>query len=224
MWKTWPDAWLSVASFEMLGGRICCRSGNNTCIAAHFKPWLHRVQKKRRLRRRVYSVPGPNAVWHIDGYDKLSRYGITIHGCVDGFSRQIIWLNAGVSHKNPNIIATYYIESIWKQHVPTKVTRRLRNRERPCWDYTKNSPRRNHRDEYAGNRSFLYGKSTQNQRIECLWGMVRRQGMQYWINFFQELAESGFHDGGYLDQELSRFCFLEMVQVWQADKNCFLKK
>ncbi|XP_052675135.1 uncharacterized protein LOC128156857 [Crassostrea angulata] len=42
--------------------------------------------------------------------------------------------------------------------------------------------------------------------------MVRRQGMQYWINFFQELAESGFHDGGYLDQELSRFCFLEMVQ------------
>lgn len=66
--------------------------------------------------------------------------------------------------------------------------------------------------------------STQNQRIECLWGMVRRQGMQYWINFFQELAESGFHDGGYLDQELSRFCFLEMVQVRQADKNCFLKK
>lgn len=145
MWKTWPDAWLSVVSFEMLGGRICCRSGNNTCIAAHFKPWLHRVQKKRRLRRRVYSVPGPNAVWHIDGYDKLSRYGITIHGCVDGFSRQIIWLNAGVSHKNPNIIATYYIESIWKQHVPTKVTRRLRNRERLCWDYTKNSPKKSQR-------------------------------------------------------------------------------
>lgn len=69
-------------------------------------------KKRRRLRRRVYSVPGPNAVWHIDGYDKLSRYGMEIHGCVDGFSRQIIWLNAGVSHKNPNIIATYYIESI----------------------------------------------------------------------------------------------------------------
>jgi hypothetical protein len=53
--------------------------------------------KKRRLRRRVYSNKGPNSVWHIDGYDKLSRYGIKIHGCIDGFSRQIIWLKAMVS-------------------------------------------------------------------------------------------------------------------------------
>lgn len=46
-----------------------------------------------------------------------------IHGCVDGFSRQIIWLNAGVSNKNPNIIATYYIESIRKHNT---YPRRLR--------------------------------------------------------------------------------------------------
>jgi hypothetical protein len=69
-------------------------------------------RKKRRLRRRVYSNKGPNSVWHIDGYDKLSRYGIKIHGCIDGFSRQIIWLKAGVSNKNQNIIVHYYIESI----------------------------------------------------------------------------------------------------------------
>jgi hypothetical protein len=29
-----------------------------------------------RRKRRVYSVIGHNSVWHIDGYDKLSRYGI----------------------------------------------------------------------------------------------------------------------------------------------------
>ena len=27
---------------------------------------------------------GPNFIWHMDGYDKLKPYGITIHGCIDG--------------------------------------------------------------------------------------------------------------------------------------------
>lgn len=67
------------------------------------------LRRKRRLRRRIYSIKGLNSVWHIDGYDKLSRYVIKIHGCIDGFSRQIIWSNASVSNKNPNIIAHYYI-------------------------------------------------------------------------------------------------------------------
>lgn len=70
------------------------------------------LRRKRRLRRRIYSIKGPNSVWHIDGYDNLSKYGIKIHGCIDGFSRQIIWLKASVSNKNLNIIAHYYIESI----------------------------------------------------------------------------------------------------------------
>jgi hypothetical protein len=38
----------------------------------------------------------------------------------------------------------------------------------------------------------LYGKSINNQRIESLWGIIRRQGIQFWMNFFQELIEDGF--------------------------------
>lgn len=30
------------------------------------------------------NLQGPNHMWHIDGYDKLSPYGLTIHGCIDG--------------------------------------------------------------------------------------------------------------------------------------------
>lgn len=33
---------------------------------------------------RHYNTQGPNEIWHIDGYDKLSPYGLTIHGCIDG--------------------------------------------------------------------------------------------------------------------------------------------
>lgn len=31
-----------------------------------------------------FYIQGANYCWHIDGYDKLSPYGLPIHGCVDG--------------------------------------------------------------------------------------------------------------------------------------------
>ena len=30
----------------------------------------------------------------IDSYDKLKPYGIGINGCIDGFSRHIMWMEA----------------------------------------------------------------------------------------------------------------------------------
>jgi hypothetical protein len=183
------------------------------CLLHIIDPEGVEYRRRRRLRRRVYSVKGPNSVWHIDGYDKLSRYGIKIHGCIDGFSRQIIWLKAGVSNKNPNIIAHYYIDSIREFGVCPRRVRADMGTENVHVATMQRFLRRNHEDEHAGEKSFLYGKSVNNQRIESLWGMVRRQGIQFWMNFFQDLTENGYHDGEYLDQEISRFCFLQLVQV-----------
>ena len=46
----------------------------------------------RRLRRRQYKARGPNCLWHIDGYDKRKPFGFWVHGCIDGFSHRIMWL------------------------------------------------------------------------------------------------------------------------------------
>lgn len=67
---------------------------------------------RKRLKRRSYSSPGPNFVWHIDGYDKLKPYGIAISGCIDGFSRNILWLEAGTSNNDPKVIANYFIKTV----------------------------------------------------------------------------------------------------------------
>ncbi|CAC5424469.1 unnamed protein product [Mytilus coruscus] len=61
-------------------------------------------RRKIRLIRRRYTIPGPNFVWHIDGYDKLNPFGFPIHGAIDGFSRRILWLKVDPSNKNPQII------------------------------------------------------------------------------------------------------------------------
>ena len=41
-------------------------------------------RKQRRLLRRKYSNPGPNFLWHVDGYDKLKPYSFAIHAGIDG--------------------------------------------------------------------------------------------------------------------------------------------
>ncbi|EDO46933.1 predicted protein [Nematostella vectensis] len=52
-------------------------------------------RSRNRLRRRQYHAKGANFIWHLDGYDKLKPYGFCIHGCIDGYSRRIMWLEVG---------------------------------------------------------------------------------------------------------------------------------
>ena len=37
-----------------------------------------------RMKLYLYNIKGPNYVWHMGGYDKLSPYGLAVHGCIDG--------------------------------------------------------------------------------------------------------------------------------------------
>ena len=173
-------------------------------------------RKRHRLKRRKYVNPGPNATWHIDGYDKVARYGIYIHGCVDGFSRRIIWLSAYYTNKDSKVVSGYFMDFVAKYSICPMRIRSDNGTENVHIEKLQKFLRRNHADEHAGNKSYLYGKSVTNQRIEWMWGLVRRQGMQYWINFFQWLVDEDVFDGEYLDVNLVRFCFMDMVQVMQT--------
>jgi hypothetical protein len=39
--------------------------------------------------RQSYRLLRPNAVWHCDGYHKLIRYGVVIHGFIDGYCHTV---------------------------------------------------------------------------------------------------------------------------------------
>ena len=65
------------------------------------------MRKARRLRRRKYVSKGPNSCWHSDGYDKLKSYGFPIHGCIDRYSRRILWLKVTKSNSHANVPAAY---------------------------------------------------------------------------------------------------------------------
>ena len=79
------------------------------------------IRRSRRLRRRKYRFPDPNYCWHTDGYDKLKPYGFPIHGCIDGWSRKIIWLRVAQSNNNPLVPGQFYVESVAKYGCPVKL-------------------------------------------------------------------------------------------------------
>ncbi|XP_037136560.1 uncharacterized protein LOC119139703 [Syngnathus acus] len=170
------------------------------------------LRRARRLRRRQYSCRGPNALWHMDGYDKLKPYGICIHGCIDEFSRYVLWAEAYTTNNDPKVIASYFIKTVSRIGGCPERIRADRGTENGCVEQMQLCLRQNHSDNFAGEKSFLYGRSTANQRIEGWWSILRKQSAQFWINLFQTLQEDGHYTGDFLDKSLIQFCFLNLVQ------------
>ncbi|XP_071133330.1 uncharacterized protein [Mytilus edulis] len=164
---------------------------------------------RRRLKRRQYISRGPNYMWHMDGYDKLKPYGIAIHGCIDGYSRNIIWLKAGVTNNDPKIVAGHYIQAVIKKN---GFPRSMRSDFGTENKYVEQMQRFFHRNGMNSDHCYIYGSSTQNQRIECLWAIFRKQCSQFWRNLFTDLKQHNKFDGSFLDQSLIRFCFMGLIQ------------
>ena len=171
------------------------------------------ARKKHKLRRRVYCVPGPNFLWHADGYDKLKPFGFSIHGCFDGFSRRLIWLEVASSNKQPEIIAKFYLDAV-KQigGVPSRI-RSDDGTEISILEPMQIAFRLAHDDEYAGEASFCIGTSPANQRIESYWSQLTKEKPLWWRNFFKELSAYGFIDSSnQFVLETFRYCFIDLIR------------
>ena len=173
-------------------------------------------RQRRRLFRRRYASEGPNYVWHLDSYDKLKPFGIAINGCIDGFSRYMLWLNAYPTNNDPRIIAGYFVEYISKSGGCPMVIRADYGTENSSVRNLQTFLRRNQTDVLAGQNSFLYGTSVTNQRIESWWGILRKECVEFYINLFHQIKDEGYFNGTYLDKALIQFCFMAIIQV----RNC----
>jgi len=59
------------------------------------------------VSRRQYSVPWPNSLWHLDGHHSLIRWGLVIHGCIDGFSRRIMFLRCSNNNLSQTVLELF---------------------------------------------------------------------------------------------------------------------
>ena len=75
---------------------------------------------RRALHRRVYSVVSPNALWHLDGYHKLIRWRIVIHGGIDGYSRLVTYLKASNNNRACTAFAAFQ-SGICEYGLPSRI-------------------------------------------------------------------------------------------------------
>ena len=165
------------------------------------------------LKRRRYICKGPNYIWHVDGYDKLKPFGFCIHGCIDGYSRRILWLEVGPSNNDPAVIASYYLKYVQTHGITACVIRADMGTENVSVAAIQRFFRRGDGDGFAGQKSFLYGKSVSNQRIEAWWSILRRGCTDWWINHMKDLRDQGIYDDGdNIQVECLKFCYCDLIQ------------
>lgn len=183
-------------------------------IMKHLDPRGVHLRQQRRLERRLYHVPGPNYLWHIDGWDKLKPFGFSIHGCIDGFSRKIIWLEVAASNKDPFLVCLFFANAVTSLEGVPYVIRADRGTENGNIEKMQQFLRSAHQDERANlQTTFMYGASTSNQRIEAWWSKFPQQGMAYWIHHFKELENAGIFDTScVVNIQCARFCYMDIIR------------
>lgn len=137
------------------------------------------------VSRRVYQVPWPNSLWHLDGHHSLIRWKLVIHGCIDGYSRRIIFLKCN-SNNLAETVLDLFLDAVnrdgdrWPSRI--RVDRGVEN-VLVCEAMVQ------FRGE--GRASFIAGPSTHNQRIERLWREVYRCVCHLYYYTFYAMESSG---------------------------------
>ncbi|KAJ8676045.1 hypothetical protein QAD02_011831 [Eretmocerus hayati] len=135
----------------------------------------------------MYRVTGSNYLWHIDGYDKIKRYEFAIHGCVDGYSRKVVWLFVATTNNKPGVMGNDYLITLKKLELMPIIIRSDRGSENAIIDILHIALRWHHKDRHAGERSFYKGKSTANERVEKFWRQLRNHTCEEYIKTFKTL-------------------------------------
>ena len=174
-----------------------------TYLAGYFKSLGLRVQRRRMreslarvdpantaLRwgivvfRRQYCVPWPNSLWHLDGHHSLIRWGLVIHGCIDGLSRRIMFLKCNNNNLSQTVLELFLNatekDGLWPSRI--RVDHGVEN-VLMCEAMVQ--------ARGTGRGSFIAGPSTRNQRIERLWRDVFRCVCHFYYYVFYAMEDTG---------------------------------
>ena len=94
---------------------------------ARLRASIHRIDPlgvvargRRIIKRRIYSAPHPNYVWHIDSHHKLIRWRMVVHRAIDGFSRKMLYLICANNNKASSVVS-FFSHAVTSYGLPDKV-------------------------------------------------------------------------------------------------------
>ncbi|KAI2661103.1 Testis-specific Y-encoded protein 1 [Labeo rohita] len=159
----------------------------------------------------------------LNGPGRLHGYRWMHQKCLENNSYDTIWNLYKRVHRRifstnylaQGIIAGYFVESVLQTGGCPRIVRCDLGTENVIMRDIQVFFRRNDGDERAVPRSCITGLSSANQRIESWWVQMRKEGIEFWIQFFGELKDEGLFSGDFLDKALMQLCFRNIIQVSQ---------
>ena len=158
-----------------------------------------------RIVRRPYSVPHPNFLWHMDTNMKLRHWRLCIHGCVDGYSRSIIYLRLNNNNRATTVLNCFQTATRLWGH-PSRVR---------ADDGGENIAVGEYMEWYRGaNRgSFITGPKVRNTRIERLWRDIGEGVISVFSSLFRHLEVQGIQNpNSELDIFALHFVYVPRIQ------------
>ena len=167
-------------------------------------PHATALRRRETVQRRVYSVDGPNSLWHIDGNHKLIRWKVVIHGGIDGHSRTVVFIQCATNNRADTVLRVFR-EAVEQFGLPQRVRSDQGGENTDVWRFVFEA----HQDPSA----VIVGSSTHNERIERLWRDVFRCVSEHYYDLFYDLeAQNQLDPLNHTDLYCLHFVFLPRIQ------------
>lgn len=127
---------------------------------------------------------------------KLQPYGIEVYASIDAYSRYIVWIYVGISARTQVSVLRQYLDTVGAVQVLPKKLRSDHGTETGLMGEAHFQLMKKRNEAIRMEDCYIYGTSTENQRIEAWWGQLTKGLLFKWrvsINstyIYVQLAEA----------------------------------